>query len=252
MLGREGCVARLAGIYGPGRSVLDIGCNGGFYSIEMKKRGAKPGDLVALMSATGAQTETIPPSIVLITVGSVTGVSISALFTGGLLPGIVLAIGLCAVVWYRYRNEDLSQIRRATGREILRAFVVGIPALALPFVIRYSVVGGVATATEVSTIGIVYTIVVAVLIYVGVERYDPVFQFATFVLLVAGCPTRQTPQRDLPVGVAPSASGAPVASSSRSTRRSESDAISATAMVDGRPALTVEHITRLAPEVAPG
>ena len=62
----------------------------------MKERGAKPGDLVALLSATGAQTETIPPSIVLITIGSVTGVSISALFTGGLLPGVVLAITLCA------------------------------------------------------------------------------------------------------------------------------------------------------------
>ena len=132
---------------------------------EMKKRGAKPGDLVALMSATGAQTETIPPSIVLITVGSVTGVSISALFTGGLVPGIVLAIGLCAVVWYRYRNEDLSQIRRATGGEILRAFVVGIPALALPFVIRYAVVGGVATATEVSTLGIAYSLLIGLLVY---------------------------------------------------------------------------------------
>src|SRR5262249_30097729 len=107
---------------------------------EMKKRGSKPGDLVALMSATGAQTETIPPSIVLITVGSVTGVSIAALFTGGLLPGVVLAIMLCAVIWYRYRNEDLSHVRRATGSEIGRAFVIGIPALALPFVIRYSVI----------------------------------------------------------------------------------------------------------------
>ena len=57
---------------------------------EMKARGAKPGDLVALLSATGAQTETIPPSLVLITIGSVTGVSIAALFTGGLLPGVVL------------------------------------------------------------------------------------------------------------------------------------------------------------------
>src|SRR5882724_491266 len=62
---------------------------------EMKQRGAKPGDLVALLAATGAQTETIPPSLVLITIGSVTGVSIAALFTGGLLPGIVLAIMLC-------------------------------------------------------------------------------------------------------------------------------------------------------------
>lgn len=58
----------------------------------MKARGAKPGDLVALLSATGAQTETIPPSLVLITIGSVSGVSIADLFTGGLLPGVVSAM----------------------------------------------------------------------------------------------------------------------------------------------------------------
>ena len=82
---------------------------------EMKQRGARPGDLVALLAATGAQTETIPPSLVLITIGSVTGVSISALFTGGLLPGVVLAITLSALVWWRYRGEDLSHVKRASG-----------------------------------------------------------------------------------------------------------------------------------------
>jgi tripartite ATP-independent transporter DctM subunit len=132
---------------------------------EMKARGAKPGDLVALLSATGAQTETIPPSLVLITIGSVTGVSISALFTGGLLPGIVLAITLCAVVWWRYRGEDLSHVRRATWREIGWTFLIAVPAIALPFVIRAAVIEGVATATEVSTIGIVYSILAGLLIY---------------------------------------------------------------------------------------
>ncbi|WP_375412647.1 TRAP transporter large permease subunit [uncultured Bradyrhizobium sp.] len=132
---------------------------------EMKARGAKPGDLVGLLAATGAQTETIPPSLVLITIGSVTGVSISALFTGGLLPGVVLAITLSALVWWRYRNEDLSHVKRAKGGEIVRSFVIALPALALPFVIRYAVVEGIATATEVSTIGIVYALVVGLLIY---------------------------------------------------------------------------------------
>jgi tripartite ATP-independent transporter DctM subunit len=132
---------------------------------EMKERGAKPGDLVALLSATGAQTETIPPSIVLITIGSVTGVSITALFTGGLLPAIVLAIALCFVVWLRYRHEDLSHVRRARWGEIGRLFLIAIPAIALPFIIRAAVIEGVATATEVSTIGIVYAFVAGLLIY---------------------------------------------------------------------------------------
>jgi tripartite ATP-independent transporter DctM subunit len=132
---------------------------------EMMQRGAKPGDLVALLAATGAQTETVPPSLVLITIGSVTGVSIAALFTGGLLPGIVLAATLCIVVWWRYRTEDNSHVKRASGREIFRIFVVALPALALPFVIRAAVVEGVATATEVSTIGIVYSLLAGILVY---------------------------------------------------------------------------------------
>ncbi len=136
---------------------------------EMKQRGAKPGDLVALLAATGAQTETIPPSLVLITIGSVTGVSIAALFTGGLLPGVVLAVTLCMLVWWRYRHEDMSHVRRATASEIGKTFVVALPALALPFVIRYAVVEGIATATEVSTIGIVYGALVGLIVY---RRFD--------------------------------------------------------------------------------
>ena len=132
---------------------------------EMRKRGAKPGDLVALLSATGAQTETIPPSLVLITIGSATGVSIAALFIGGLLPGVVVGATLAALVWWRYRGEDLTGVRRATRGEIGKSFLIAIPALALPVVIRAAVVEGVATATEVSTIGIVYAVITGLLVY---------------------------------------------------------------------------------------
>jgi tripartite ATP-independent transporter DctM subunit len=136
---------------------------------EMKARGATPGDLVALLSATGAQTETIPPSLVLITIGSVTGVSIAALFTGGLLPGVVLAVLLCCVVRWRYRNAEISRAARAGKGEIARALLVALPALVLPFLIRAAVVEGIATATEVSTIGIAYSAIAGLLIY---RRFD--------------------------------------------------------------------------------
>ena len=136
---------------------------------EMKERGANGGELVALLAATGAQTETIPPSLVLITIGSVTGVSIAALFTGGVLPAIVLAILLCVVVRRRYRREDLRHVKRATRREIGRTFVVALPAIVLPFLIRAAVVEGIATATEVSTIGIAYSAIAGLVIY---RRFD--------------------------------------------------------------------------------
>jgi len=132
---------------------------------EMRKRGAKPGDLVALLSATGAQTETIPPSLVLITIGSATGVSIAALFTGGLLPGVVVGVTLAALVWWRYRGENLAGVVKSSRREIGKSFLVAVPALALPVIIRAAVVEGIATATEVSTIGIVYAVIAGLLIY---------------------------------------------------------------------------------------
>jgi tripartite ATP-independent transporter DctM subunit len=132
---------------------------------EMRERGAKPGELVALLSATGAQTETVPPSLVLITIGSVTGVSIGALFTGGLLPGALLAVVLCGVVWWRHRGQALASAARPGAREILRSFGFALPALALPFLIRAAVVEGVATATEVSTIGIAYAFLVGLVFY---------------------------------------------------------------------------------------
>jgi tripartite ATP-independent transporter DctM subunit len=132
---------------------------------EMEQRGAKRGDLVALLAATGAQTETIPPSLILITIGSVTSISIAALFTGGLLPGLVVGLILCAMVGWRARREDRTLPPRASASAIGRSFLIAIPALVLPFVIRGAVVGGIATATEVSTIGIVYSVLAGVLIY---------------------------------------------------------------------------------------
>jgi len=136
---------------------------------EMEKRGMRRGELVALLAATGAQTETVPPSLILITIGSVTGVSIAALFTGGLLPGLVVGLILCVVVWAGARRSDVALAPRASLRTIAHSFVVAIPALVLPFVIRGAVVEGVATATEVSTIGIAYAVVAGLLVY---RRFD--------------------------------------------------------------------------------
>ena len=130
---------------------------------EMKRRGSNDGEMVSILSASGAMSETIPPSLVLITIGSVTSISIAALFTGGLLPGLVLAIALAIVARWRSRNEAVGE--RASGREIGRTLVIALPALLLPFVIRSAVVEGVATATEVSTIGIAYAVVMGLVVY---------------------------------------------------------------------------------------
>ncbi len=133
---------------------------------EMLARGAPPGEMLALLAATGAQTETIPPSLVLITIGSVTGVSIAALFTGGLLPGLVLGLVLCVVVRLRMTRQDAAPaLPRATWGQLGGTLLAALPGLALPFIIRAAVISGAATATEVSTIGVVYTVLAGLLIY---------------------------------------------------------------------------------------
>lgn len=134
---------------------------------EMKQRGADEGELIAILAASGAMTETIPPSLVLITIGSVTGVSIASLFTGGLLPGFVLALALALVA--RARSGTEARGAKASRAEVLRTLLYALPALLLPFVIRTAVVRGVATATEVSTIGVVYSALAGLLFY---RRFD--------------------------------------------------------------------------------
>nr|WP_198983519.1 TRAP transporter large permease subunit [Herbaspirillum sp. ASV7] len=131
---------------------------------EMKRRGNHEGELISLLAASGAMAETIPPSLVLITIGSVAGVSIAALFTGGIMPGIVLAVLLAILA--RWRSAEIVEgIQRAPGKVVLRTLIIALPALALPILIRTAVVEGVATATEVSTIGIAYSVVAGLLVY---------------------------------------------------------------------------------------
>jgi tripartite ATP-independent transporter DctM subunit len=162
---------------------------------EMKRRGADEGRLIALLSSSGAMSETIPPSLVLITIGSVTGVSIAALFTGGLLPALVGALALAIVVFFHNRKEDLSHVVRASGKQIAKSFLFALPALALPFVIRTVVVEGVATATEVSTVGIVYTVLAGLFVYrqFNWKRIYPMLvetaSLSGAILFIIGCAT---------------------------------------------------------------
>ncbi|WP_325344774.1 TRAP transporter large permease [Xylophilus sp.] len=162
---------------------------------EMRQRGTKDGDLIGLLSASGAMSETIPPSIVLITIGSVTGVSITALFIGGLMPAVIGMLAMAVVVWWQTRGEDMSGARRASKKEVGKLFLIALPALALPFIIRTAVVEGVATATEVSTIGIFYTVLAGLFIYRRFNwkaLYPMLLDTASLsgaILLIVGCAT---------------------------------------------------------------
>lgn len=132
---------------------------------EMEKLGNDRNAMTALLAATGAQTETVPPSLILIAVGSVSGLSIAALFTAGLLPAALLGAMLCVVVFVQTRRMPRSTAKRPAARIVVRSLLVALPALALPFIIRAAVVEGAATATEVSTVGIVYALLIGLVVY---------------------------------------------------------------------------------------
>ena len=132
---------------------------------DMERRGHKRTDMIALLATSGAMAETIPPSLVLIIIGSVTGVSIGALFVAGLLPAVLCSFFLIVVALILSHRENVALEKRASLGTIGRAFVLAVPGLLLPLLIRYFVVTGIATATEVSVVGIVYTLLVGFLVY---------------------------------------------------------------------------------------
>ena len=102
---------------------------------------------------------------------------------------------LCIVVHRRYRFEDLSHIQRTPWASVARLGGIAFPALALPFVIRAAVVEGVATATEVSTIGIAYSVLAGLFIYkqFDVRRLGPMLvdtaALSGTILLIIGTAT---------------------------------------------------------------
>jgi tripartite ATP-independent transporter DctM subunit len=126
---------------------------------EMRRRGSKDGEMIALLAASSAMSETIPPSLILIMTGAVTGVSIGALFTAGWVPALILAAIVCVVARVRSSKSEMRAVK-ANSKTVAKLGLAAAPVLILPFVIRGAVVEGIATATEVATIGIAYVLIV--------------------------------------------------------------------------------------------
>jgi tripartite ATP-independent transporter DctM subunit len=132
---------------------------------DMERRGQRRPEMIALLATSGAMAETIPPSLVLIIIGSLTGVSIASLFTAGLVPAALSALCLLAVAqWQAYRQRSAVEPQAPLGA-VARALWIALPGLLLPVLVRVFVVNGIATATEVSVVAILYALFVGVVIY---------------------------------------------------------------------------------------
>lgn len=136
---------------------------------EMRRRGHRTSEMTALLATGAAMADTVPPSIVLIVLGSVAGVSIAGLFQSGFVVAMVLLVALLVLARWKARHEVMHGVKRATLAMVGRLLLIAAPALVLPFLIRSAVGGGVATATEVSTIAVLYALLIGKWLYGGLS-----------------------------------------------------------------------------------
>lgn len=131
---------------------------------QMEKDGYRKEDAAVITAASAILGPIIPPSVVLVIYGSMTGLSIGTLFLAGFGPGLLISIVLMAAVYLIGRRTGVKVYPRANLREGFRAFVNSLPALAMPAIIVGGIVSGVFTTTEAGVIAVAYAALYAFLI----------------------------------------------------------------------------------------
>lgn len=128
----------------------------------MIENGYPPRSAAGLTAMAGALGPVIPPSIVMIVYGTTMGVSITKMFMGGILPGLLIAVFLIAANLMLSRKWSLKvSTQHHTPRELLQITWRALPTLLLPVIILGGIYGGVITPTESATVGCVYSLILA-------------------------------------------------------------------------------------------
>lgn len=164
-LGYVGIAASMffAGI--TGSAVADTTAIGSVMLPMMKESGYDEKKSAGLICSAGCIGPIIPPSTQMIIYGVIAQVSISKLFLGGIMPGILIGLGLMSMWFVHAHRANYPVGRRASVKEVFKAFRESILALLLPVFILVCIVSGVATATETAALAVVYALIVSVLIY---------------------------------------------------------------------------------------
>jgi C4-dicarboxylate transporter DctM subunit len=118
-----------------------------------------------VITTSGALGILIPPSIVMVMYSVATNTSVGALFMAGVVPGLLLAVVLGLVAWYRARKFDYPRQPKASWAERGRTFYKAIWGLLLIFVVMGGIYTGVFTPTEAAAMSAVYAFFVAVFVY---------------------------------------------------------------------------------------
>lgn len=143
-----------------GSSMSDVAANSRVLLPAMKREGYDPASSAALIAAASTIANLIPPSVMAVVYGATGGVSIAALFLGGVLPGLAVGLGLMVFSYFFVKANVRSS--RAPIREMVRAGAGSALPLMVPVIIMGGILGGIFTPTEAGMVSVVYIIVVVI------------------------------------------------------------------------------------------
>jgi len=146
-----------------GSAISDVAGLGPLEIRMMEKGGYGKGFSVALTISSAIQGPIIPPSIPLVLVGAVTGISIGGLLLGGAIPGVLVGIALVLVVFLVSRRRNFPRFEtKLSFLEMAKIMLGAIPFLLMPFIILGGIIGGFCTPTEASAVAVAYGFVLIV------------------------------------------------------------------------------------------
>lgn len=131
----------------------------------MKEAGYEEDVSAAVTATASCMGPIIPPSIPFIVYGVIANVSIGALFLGGVVPGILLGIGLMIYMYYIARKRGYPVEPQASLQEVVVGAWKALPALLMPVIIMGGILSGIFTPTEAAGVVVVYAFLVGMFFY---------------------------------------------------------------------------------------
>lgn len=164
-LGQVGVVSSVVMAGVSGSAVADAAAVGPLLIRSMKREGYPAGFSAALVETASVLGPIIPPSIPMIIYAVLANVSVGAIFMAGIVPGLLIAIGLSAVVYMSAGRLKLPKSERASGSAIVSATLRAALALLAPVIIVGGIRGGVFTPTEAGAVAVVYVLLIGTIVY---------------------------------------------------------------------------------------